>query len=200
MDQQPTTCEHAGPGRPRLFDEATALEAALRVFWDKGYRMTTLEDLTAAMGLSRSSLYGCYGSKHDIYLAAFRSYNETSLKALTALVEEAPTPREAVRRVFAAMADTGGDRRGCFFANCVTEMAPHDPEVKDLSRRQHDRIEDLLADAYRHNSTPADAADKARAVMSVAIGAVQMRKAGVEPARLEALVTQIEPLLPISES
>lgn len=138
--------------------------------------------------------------KHDIYLAAFRSYNETSLKALSALVQEATSAREAVLRVFGAMADTGGDRRGCFFANCVTEMAPHDPEVKELSRRQHDRIEELLATAYRHNSTPAEAADKARAVMSVAIGAVQMRKAGVESARLEALVAQIEPLLPTAES
>ena len=64
------------------------------------------------------------------------------------------------------------------------------------SRRHLDRIEDLLADAYRAGGASADAADRARVVMSVAMGATLMRKAGVETDRLGALIAQIEPLLP----
>ena len=196
MIEQSTASPNPGPGRPRLFDEAAALDRALQVFWRKGYEMTTLDDLTSSMGLSRSSFYGCFGSKHDVYLAAINRYNDESYKALRALAHAAPTPHDAVRRVIEAMADVDGDRRGCFFVNCVTELAPHDAEIEALSRRHLDRIEDLLADAYRDGGAFADAADRARAVMSVAMGATLMRKAGVETDRLGALIAQIEPLLP----
>lgn len=196
MGEQPSTPLKLGPGRPRLFDEPTVLDAALQVFWRKGYEMTTLDDLTRATGLSRSSLYGCFGSKHDVYLAAINRYDDESYKALRALAHAAPTPRDTVQRVIEAIADVDGDRRGCFFVNCVTELAPHDAEIEALSRRHLDRIEDLLADAYRDGGAFADAADRARAVMSVAMGATLMRKAGVETDRLGALIAQIEPLLP----
>ncbi len=196
MVEQSGTSIKPGPGRPRLFDEAAALDAALHVFWRQGYQMTTLDDLTRATGLSRSSIYGCFGSKHDVYMAAINRYNDVSYKALRALAHAAPTPRDTVRRVIEAMADVDGDRRGCFFVNCVTELAPHDAEIEALSRGHLDRIEDLLADAYRGGGASADAADRARAVMSVAMGATLMRKAGVETDRLGALIAQIEPLLP----
>lgn len=62
-----------------------ALRAALRVFWRSGYAATSLDDLTAAMELSRSSFYGAFGTRHDVLLAGVRLYADGVYADLQAL-------------------------------------------------------------------------------------------------------------------
>ena len=61
-------------GRPREFNENEALESAMQVFWAKGYDGASLGELTSAMGLSKSSLYDTFGSKHELFIAAVERY------------------------------------------------------------------------------------------------------------------------------
>jgi AcrR family transcriptional regulator len=63
-------------GRPRAFSEETALEAAMRVFWVKGYEGTSLTDLTEAMGINRPSLYGTFGDKEALFRKVMQRYAE----------------------------------------------------------------------------------------------------------------------------
>src|SRR3546814_21123720 len=60
--------------RPKGFDTAAALERAMELFWQQGYAATSMEQLVAAMGISRQSLYDTYGDKHALFLAALDSY------------------------------------------------------------------------------------------------------------------------------
>src|ERR1700740_404942 len=61
-------------GRPRGFDEDGALEAAMRVFWAKSYEGATIADLTEAMGINRSSMYGAFGDKESIFRRVMERY------------------------------------------------------------------------------------------------------------------------------
>lgn len=51
--------------RTREFDEAKVLEAAMQLFWEKGYEATSLSDLTARMGIQRPSIYSTFGDKRS---------------------------------------------------------------------------------------------------------------------------------------
>src|SRR6202035_797265 len=63
-----------GRGRPAVFDRAVALQAAMKLFWERGYEGTTFDDLIAAMGISASSFYNSFGSKEGLYCEATQSY------------------------------------------------------------------------------------------------------------------------------
>ena len=59
--------------RPRTFDEADVVEAARDQFWNRGYAATSVDDLTAATGLGKGSLYGAFGDKHSLLCLLYTS-------------------------------------------------------------------------------------------------------------------------------
>lgn len=186
------------PGRPREFDKDAALDAAMALFWRQGYEATSLDDLTRAMDLSRSSFYGSFGSKHDVLLAAIRRYNDSRFALLERLVAAEPDPGRALRAAVAGISNSRGSREGCFLINSAVELAPHDPEVEALSRRHLERLEALLAGlmARQTGGEPDEAmAARARSLLAIAFGACVMHKAGTTPAAIDDLLAAAEPLM-----
>ncbi len=91
-------------GRPREFDTGKALAAALDVFWRRGFEAASLTDLTAAMGITRPSLYAAFGNKEALFHRALEHYEATFMRfAREALA--APTAREVIERLLYGYAD-----------------------------------------------------------------------------------------------
>ena len=102
-------------GRPRSFDRDAALDAALTVFWRNGYRDASLDELTAAMGISKPSLYAAFGDKAALFGEAFDLYLAQEAAPAEALLG-GDDARAAVRAWLAACAArfTDADRPpGC---------------------------------------------------------------------------------------
>jgi AcrR family transcriptional regulator len=102
-------------GRPREFDADEALAAALRVFWSRGYEGASLTELTDAMGITRPSLYACFGNKEALFKKALDLYEKEKLAYMqTAL--EAPTARGVAERLLRgalAQQSASCDPKGC---------------------------------------------------------------------------------------
>src|SRR4051794_22316561 len=72
----------------RQFDEQVVIASALDVFWRKGLHDATMQDLAAATGVQRGSLYNAYGDKEAIFLRAFDQYAEEFLQATRRVLAE----------------------------------------------------------------------------------------------------------------
>lgn len=130
--------------RPREFETADALEQAMRAFWAKGYQATSLRDLTGAMGLSKSSLYETFGSKHALFVAAIDHYIDTMIRRAEAGLDGAASAPAAIAELFGDVIDSAvarNDRRGCFVCNSAVEVSPHDSEAAARVRVGLDRLE-----------------------------------------------------------
>jgi AcrR family transcriptional regulator len=114
------------PGRPLSFDREYALEQAMLVFWQYGYETTSLNDLTAAMGITPPSLYGAFGDKETLFLEAVQRYTEKHLDRISQRLTEAPTAREAVRELLenSAIEHTCPNHPpGCMMATAATNCS-----------------------------------------------------------------------------
>jgi TetR/AcrR family transcriptional repressor of nem operon len=134
-------------GRPRKFDEDKVLIAAGELFWKKGFHATSIDDLCAATGVLRGSLYGAFGDKRGILLAALRHYGEARVRRLRDSLRY-PTPEIAVLRgalKYYTRAATDLTGRACFITNTAMEMIPQDKEVTAIVESIFRRMAAILA-------------------------------------------------------
>jgi TetR/AcrR family transcriptional regulator, copper-responsive repressor len=134
--KRPESPEPRRRGRPRQYDPDLALASAANVFWKYGYAATSLDDLAAATGMNRPSLYAAFGDKRDLYLKTLQHYRDES-RAITAklLAEDLPLP-ELLRRAYTAAIDIYLTRddgaRGCYSISTAPAQATTDPAVRDF--------------------------------------------------------------------
>jgi TetR/AcrR family transcriptional regulator, copper-responsive repressor len=126
-------------GRPRSFDPDEVLDKARAVFWNLGYAATSLDDLAAATGLNRPSLYAAFGDKHALYMAALdRSRTEATAALSAALATDAPL-RAVLQVIFDRTADIyrrGEEgQRGCFLIGTAVTQAVDDAQARELLGR-----------------------------------------------------------------
>ena len=113
MEKASANC--ARMGRPREFDEEAALDAAMCVFWEKGYEGTSLDDLTEAMQINRSSLYSTFVDKESLFRRVIERYQAGPLSFVHQALHQ-PTARAAVENLMRSTVrflNDGSHPRGC---------------------------------------------------------------------------------------
>jgi len=111
-------------GRRREFNEDEVIDRAMEAFWLSGYRATTPAMLTQATGLSKSSLYGTFGSKEGLFLMALDRYAERQIAAMAPIMA-LPTLVDVVRQtqdMLIHMATTSGGPSGCMVCASSQEI------------------------------------------------------------------------------
>lgn len=191
-------------GRHREFDLDVALEAALRVFWAKGYEGTSFDDLTAATGVVRPGLYAAFGNKEALFLKAVDRYDAT----YTAYMSEAlelPTARDVVRQILEGsvnLVTRFPASPGCMSVNSAIGCSENTASVREeLIRRRNNaqkalqrRFERAKAEGDLDGS--ADCAVLAGYVMALTHGFAMQAKSGLPKSALQAVAAHVLSMWP----
>ncbi|MEI2317125.1 TetR/AcrR family transcriptional regulator [Bacillus paramobilis] len=123
--------------RLREFDEEKALDAAIQLFWEKGYAATSLSELTAKMEIQKPSLYSAFGDKEGLFEAALRRYTNLHAANIRTKLQNEQSVKEAIRTFFENMVEEEYKKefsKGCFCINTMVELAPHNEKFEVLTR------------------------------------------------------------------
>lgn len=121
-------------GRPRQYDVDVALASAADSFWERGYGGTSLDELAAATGMNRPSLYAAFGDKRSLYLKTLERYRDEARAKARELLADDPSLRVYLTRFYEAALDVylGGAHgaRGCYSIGTAATEAAVDPDVR----------------------------------------------------------------------
>ena len=179
-------------GRHREFDIEKALDAALAVFWDKGFEGASYAALTAATGVARPGLYAAFGNKEEMFLKALGRYDEVFMGFFAEALRE-PRALDVARHALrgAAEVHTGAcTPAGCLGINGALACSDEAEAIRVTLARRRGDAEGVLARRFAQAraegdlSADADPAALARFVMTVSQGMSVQAKAGASREQL----------------
>ena len=185
-------------GRHREFDVDKALDAALCVFWRKGYEGASYADLTAAAGVERPALYSAFGNKEALFRKALERYYERYLDYIPEGLK-LPTAKEVAAHILYSAADLQTrypDHTGCLGINGVLagsdEAEPVRQALIDARIAGEAQLRERFEQAKIDGDLPPTAKPDALAAFMLAIlhGMAVQAKAGTSRDVLEAVVEQ----------
>ncbi len=121
------------------FNEKEKIDAAMNVFWEKGYNATSMQDLVDAMQINRSSLYNTFGDKHNLFLKCLASYFDNAMLELKDKVALEKSAKQALINIIRDKVSWIVDcEKGCLGMKTIFEIAPEDLQVRNQMQKNNE--------------------------------------------------------------
>ena len=186
-------------GRPRAYQPDVALGQALELFRKDGFAATSLDDLSAATGMNRPSLYGAFGDKRELYIKSYARYRADARAAMIDIFRDELPIRKRLHRIYAVALDIylSGEAgpRGCFTVMTAASEAVADPDIRAMVLEGFVELDRAFASCFRlakeKGELPASADPQVLAQLaSATIHTIAIRARARVPRReLEAIVS-----------
>jgi AcrR family transcriptional regulator len=185
-------------GRPRSYEPDIALGKALDLFRRDGFAATSLDDLSAATGMNRPSLYGAFGDKRELYIKSYQRYRDDARAAMTDIFRDEAPLRDRLQRIYAIALDIylSGELgpRGCFTVMTAASEAVADPEIRAMALEGFVELDKAFAACFHLAKEKGEVTNSADATVlahlaSATIHTIAIRaRARVPRKELEAIV------------
>lgn len=129
--------------RAAAYDRDTALDAAMSLFWRKGYHATSLKDLESALSMKPGSIYAAFDSKENLYLLSLERYFETSRSTMMAQMAKAPSAISGLAshfRSYSHLSPEDASRQACMLTKTLIDTQSTDPEIAKITKTYLDLI------------------------------------------------------------
>jgi TetR/AcrR family transcriptional repressor of nem operon len=172
--------------RRKEFDREDVLMKAVRVFRDKGYQATSMQDLVRGMGINRFSLYQTFKSKHDLFVQALQAYYENVAMPFFAALRDSDQGLRVLETTLMKLVSrvkSGQSPNGCLLCNTIAELgAKKDRRTAAILARYLDRVESdfhaalVRAKALGEISVDVNARERAKFLVAYSTGLLSLAK------------------------
>ncbi len=138
--------------RTREFDEVKVIDIATNLFWKNGYHGVSTQDLIDAFGMSKSSMYGAYHDKRNLFILALQNYRKNASQGMMNAMKGDKSLKETIQLLLNnIITETviDEDCKGCFIVNTAIELAPNDSEILDILRVNRENIVSAFSTAIQ---------------------------------------------------
>ena len=138
--------------RTANYDREAALDAAMNLFWGKGYHATSLKDLEAALTLKPGSIYAAFESKENLYILSMSRYFAKSLQGFREQIAKTPSPLAALAghyRNFARLPESDSARQACMLTKTLVDTNTTDEKIASASKNYLDQMCAEIAGVFR---------------------------------------------------
>ncbi len=183
----------------KSFDVSDAIDQAKNVFWKKGYEGSSINDLLAATGLKRGSLYNAFGGKEELFIKALLEYDRADRKAYLKHYEDMDNPRQAISVFFDDIVNQSiedDQLKGCMLVNTALEFPSHSKEVHAIVKAAFLEIEEFfqrlieLGQARSEIPEHVDARETAKALFGLLLGIRVLARGAFDDAGLKAIANR----------
>ena len=196
--KSPATIERKRRGRPRAYEPDVALGKALDLFRKDGFAATSLDDLAAATGMNRPSLYGAFGDKRELYIKTYQRYRDDARAMMVDIFRKEMPIRQRLQRIYAIALDiylSGAEGpRGCFTVMTAASEAVFDSDIRAMVLDCFAELDKAFAACFRRAKEKGELPETSDPVVlaqlaSATIHTIAIRsRAGVPRKELEAIV------------
>jgi TetR/AcrR family transcriptional repressor of nem operon len=132
------------------FDRTRALEAAMKLFWSRGYVATSLAELLQVMNIARSSFYASFGDKRSLFVECLDLFALRTLQILQTPAVEASPEKSAAEFFEKTLFDVPPRRagHGCMMVNTILELSNVEPELCSLASEKLDLIQEQFEQLF----------------------------------------------------
>jgi AcrR family transcriptional regulator len=134
-------------GRPRQFDEESALDAITNLFWQKGYSQTSVTDLVEVSGVQKPSLYRIFGTKEELFARILRRYLATRMNMFSILIASTGPDLDGIHAFLSLMRDdvlSGTSQDGCLLVESSAELRGTTPGFTDFGSVYRAEVRELM--------------------------------------------------------
>lgn len=191
--------------RVREFNEDQVLDAAMHLFWSKGYPGTSIQDLVDATGLKPPSIYNAYGNKRGLFNVVLARYSEQVMAGFVKAVQEAPTARAAVERLLKAIVKQNFDAAtpgGCLVGLAAQERNLHDSDTQAAVGKEFRKLDDAVCARLTKGKSDGEFADNldprgtSTAIVSICAGLLTLGRGNYTKHALQRAIRAVRQFLP----
>lgn len=187
-------------GRPRAFITDEVLDRVRTVFLEKGFAAASVDELAAAAGLNRPSLYAAFGDKEQLYIHTLRFYGQKSVEGLDTVLAGAGTIEQRLSKVYKLAIDlytAPPHRPGCMIVGTAAVESPTHPKIAAVANELLVAIEKSLERAFAASDLAREPSPAARARMAGAImHSIAIRaRLGAKAADLRTFAASMVPVI-----